>query len=89
MPDLLDAPGEILGGVAAVALLFAVGFRDDTRDLSPPAKAAGMAAAGLVLYVAGISIEVFRVPFWDLVLLSQQWSILLSVVWCGGAWPTL
>ena len=84
VPDLLDAPGEILGGVAAAALLFAVGFRDDIRDLSPPAKAAGMAAAGLVLYVAGISIEVFRVPFWDLVLLSQQWSILLSVVWVVG-----
>ena len=81
---VLDDPGEILGGVAAVAVMFAVGFADDIGGLSPPAKAAGMAAAGAVLYLAGISIVVFRVPFWDLVILSSDWSVLLTVLWVLG-----
>ena len=84
LPDLFDAPGEILGGVAAIAIMLGVGFADDVKQLSPPAKVAGMAAAGVVLYLAGISIVVFRVPFWDLVFLSAEWSILLTVVWVVG-----
>ena len=84
VPDVLDAPGEILGGVAAVAVLFGAGFLDDVKGLSPPAKVAGMAAGGVVLYAAGISIVVFRVPFWDLVFLSEEWSILLTVLWVVG-----
>ena len=84
VPDVLDAPGEILGGVAGVAVLFAAGFLDDVRKLSPPAKVAGMAGAAVVLYLAGISIVVFRVPFWDLVFLSAEWSIVLTVLWVVG-----
>ena len=84
VPDVLDAPGEILGGVAGVAVLFATGFLDDVRGLSPPAKVAGMAAAAVVLYGSGISIDVFRVPFWDLVFLSPEWSVLLTVLWVVG-----
>ncbi|MYE55594.1 MAG: undecaprenyl/decaprenyl-phosphate alpha-N-acetylglucosaminyl 1-phosphate transferase, partial [Acidimicrobiaceae bacterium] len=71
-----DTPGEILGGVAAAVIVLAVGFYDDIRDLSPPAKAAGVAAAAVVLHLSGVSIAVFRVPFWDLVFLSEEWSAL-------------
>ena len=84
LPAVFDTPGEILGGVAATAMIFAVGFYDDIRDLSPPAKAAGMAAAGIVLHLSGISIAVFRVPFWDLVFLSEEWSALTTVLWVLG-----
>lgn len=84
VPDIGDAPGEILGGVAAVAVLFGAGFLDDVRGLSPPAKVVGMVAGGAVLYAAGISIVVFRVPFWDLVILSTEWSVLLTVLWVVG-----
>ena len=65
-------------------MLFATGFLDDVRGLSPPAKVAGMAAAAVVLYGSGISIDVFRVPFWDLVFLSAEWSVLLTVLWVVG-----
>ena len=84
VPDIVDAPGEILGGVAGAAVLFATGFLDDVRGLSPPAKVVGMAAAAVVLFAAGISIDVFRVPFWDLVFLSAEWSVLLTVLWVVG-----
>lgn len=76
--------GEILGGVAALAIIFAVGLADDTRGLSPRAKVAGAAAAGVMLPLVGISIEVFRVPFWDLVHLSSGWSLLITVLWVVG-----
>lgn len=75
---------EILGGVVALAAIFGVGLADDTRGLSPSAKAAGTAVAGVVLYAAGVSIEVFRVPFWDVVILSSGWSLLITVLWVVG-----
>ncbi len=81
---VFDAPGEILGGVAAVAIVLVVGFYDDIRDLSPPAKAAGVAAAGVVLHLSGVSIAVFRVPFWDLVFLSEEWSAVMTILWVLG-----
>ena len=81
---VFDTPGRILGGVAAATLIFGVGFFDDVRGLSPPAKVAGMSAAGVVLHLVGISIVVFRVPFWDLVFLSQEWSLLITVLWVVG-----
>ena len=84
LSPVLASRGEILGGLAALATIFGVGFCDDIRGLSPLAKAAGMAAAGVVLYAAGISIEVFRVPFWDLVFLSTEGSWLITVLWVVG-----
>ena len=84
LSEVFDAPGEILGGAAAAAMIFAVGFYDDIRKLSPPAKAAGVAAAGVVLHLSGVSIAVFRVPFWDLVFLSEEWSALITVLWVLG-----
>ena len=84
LSDVFDAPGEILGGVAAAAVVLAVGFYDDIRELSPPAKVAGVSAAGVVLHLSGVSIAVFRVPFWDLVFLSEEWSALITVLWVLG-----
>ena len=75
---------EILGGVVALVAIFGVGFADDTRGLSPRAKVAGTAVAGAAFHVAGVSIEVFRVPFWDLVILSSGWSLLITVLWVVG-----
>lgn len=84
LSEAFHTPGEILGGVAASAMVLAVGLYDDVRDLSPPAKAAGVAAAGVVLHLSGVSIAVFRVPFWDLVLLSDEWSALITILWVLG-----
>ena len=84
LSSVLDAPVEVAGGLGAAALMFGVGFADDARGLSAPAMLAGMAAAGVVRYAAGVSIVVFRVPFWDLVLLSADLSWLVTVLWAVG-----
>lgn len=75
---------ELAGVLAAAAIAFAVGFYDDGRDISPPAKVAGIALAGAVLFFAGVSILVFRAPFLDLLILSADWSALVTVLWVVG-----
>ncbi len=78
---VLSARTELVGVVVAVALVHGVGLVDDLRDISPPAKLAGLVLAGSVLSFAGVSILVFRVPFFDLLFLSADWSALLTVLW--------
>ncbi|MFQ5557987.1 MAG: glycosyltransferase family 4 protein, partial [Acidimicrobiales bacterium] len=82
--QVLAARTEVLGVVAAAVVIFAVGFIDDVREISPPAKVAGMVLAGSVLSMTGVSILVFRVPFFDLLLLSADWSALVTVLWVVG-----
>lgn len=81
---VLAARTEVLGVIAAATIIFAVGFIDDLREISPPAKIAGMVLAGSVLSMTGVSILVFRVPFFDLLFLSADWSALVTVLWVVG-----
>jgi UDP-GlcNAc:undecaprenyl-phosphate GlcNAc-1-phosphate transferase len=75
---------EPLGLVIAAVLMLAVGTIDDIRDVSPPAKAAGIVLCASVLVFLGISMSVFRVPFIGVVALDPNFSYLLSVVWVLG-----
>jgi UDP-GlcNAc:undecaprenyl-phosphate GlcNAc-1-phosphate transferase len=81
---VMAARTEVLGVIAAATIIFAVGFIDDLREISPPAKIAGMVLAGSVLSMTGVSILVFRVPFFDLLFLSADWSALVTVLWVVG-----
>lgn len=75
---------EVLGVVLAACVIFSVGFVDDLREISPPAKIAGMVLSGGILSLTGVSILVFRVPFFDLLFLSPDWSSLVTVLWVVG-----
>ena len=80
--DEIFASGtEMTGVVVAAVVIFGVGVIDDLREISAPAKTAGMVLAGSILSFAGVGLLVFRVPFFDLFLLSPDWSALLTVVW--------
>jgi UDP-GlcNAc:undecaprenyl-phosphate GlcNAc-1-phosphate transferase len=79
--QVFSTPTEVIGIFVAATVIFAVGLLDDLRPVSAPAKLAGVVLAGSVLTFAGVSIIVFRVPFFDLLLLSPDWSALLTVVW--------
>jgi UDP-GlcNAc:undecaprenyl-phosphate GlcNAc-1-phosphate transferase len=81
---MFAAQSEALGIVAAVVVIFFVGAIDDLRDISAPAKTAGMVLAGSVLSFAGVSIVVFRVPFFGLSFLSSDLSALVTVLWVVG-----
>ncbi len=69
--------------VAAVAML-AVGTLDDVREVSAPAKVAGIVLCASVLFFAGVNMILFRVPRVGTVLLPTDLSFLISVLWVLG-----
>jgi len=75
---------EPVGIVLALVVIAVVGAIDDLRDVSAPAKMAGIVLAASILVIAGVSILVLRVPFAGVFVLSNDWSYLLSVVWVVG-----
>ncbi len=75
---------ELLGVAFAAVWIFGVGVYDDLRDISAPAKIAGMVVAASILSFAGVSLLFFRMPFFELVTLSSDWSALLTVLWVVG-----
>lgn len=79
--DVMAARTEMLGVVLAAGVIWSVGFVDDVREISPPAKVAGMVLAGSIMSLTGVSILVFRVPFFDVLFLSTDWSFFITVVW--------
>ncbi len=81
---LFEGSSEPLGVVLAAALAFIVGLVDDRRELSPPAKTAGLVLAGSVLYFLGVTMFFFRVPFADFVVLSPDMAPLMTVLWLYG-----
>ena len=72
---------DIAGVAVAALIIFAVGLLDDIRDVSAPAKVAGIVLAGVVLALAGVSLLWFRVPFTGFIQLSADLSVVLTVVW--------
>ena len=82
--EVFQSSTEPLGLVLAAVVIVAVGVIDDLREVSAPAKTAGIVLAASVLVFSGISMLVFRVPFLGVFVLSSDWSYLLSVLWVLG-----
>lgn len=72
---------DIAGVALAALIIFAVGVADDIREVSAPAKVAGIVLSGTVLALAGVSVLWFRVPFTGFVQLSADLSVVVTVVW--------
>ncbi len=73
-------------GVALGAVVFcAVGTLDDVRDVSAPAKTAGLVLGGSVMFLLGVQLLFFRFPFVDgLIVLGPDLAPLISVLWVVG-----
>jgi UDP-GlcNAc:undecaprenyl-phosphate GlcNAc-1-phosphate transferase len=80
--EMFDGSSEPIGLVLAALVMFAVGALDDLREVSPPAKIAGMVLAGSLLSLFGVSMLFFRVPFanWDTIVLSADLAPLITVL---------
>jgi UDP-GlcNAc:undecaprenyl-phosphate/decaprenyl-phosphate GlcNAc-1-phosphate transferase len=76
---------EWQGIVLAATVMFLVGAIDDVRDVSPPAKIAGMVLAATLLSQFGVTMFVLRVPFnlghQELIVLGPDWATLVTAVW--------
>lgn len=79
--EMFNGSSEPLGVVLAAGVIFLVGALDDLRDVSPPAKVAGQVLAASLLYLMGVTLFFFRVPFADFVVLSPDWAPLVTVAW--------
>ena len=75
---------EPRGVLIAASIIFLVGLLDDVRDLSAPAKVAGTVAAGAALVWYGVTMFSFRMPFLDVLVLSDDWIPLVTVLWILG-----
>ena len=75
---------EPRGVLYAATLMFLVGFIDDIREISAPAKVFGTVVVGAILVYFGVTMFYFRVPFVDVFILSDQWIPLITVLWLLG-----
>jgi len=75
---------EPRGVLFAAALMFLIGFVDDIREISAPAKVVGTVAVGAVLVYYGVTMFYFRVPLVDVYFLSDDWVPLITVLWLLG-----
>lgn len=81
---LFQANSEPLGVALAATVALAVGLADDLWEWSAPAKVAGLVIAGSVLSIFGVVMFFFRIPFLDLVILSDDLKPLVTVLWVIG-----
>lgn len=81
---VFDDSSEPTGIVLAALVVFATGFLDDIRDMAPPGKVTGVVLAGMVLAWSGVTMFFFRVPFYDVLILSSDWIPLVTVFWLLG-----
>ncbi len=80
--EMFDGSSEPAGVILAAGVMFGIGALDDLREVSPPAKIAGMVLAGSLLSLFGVSMLFFHVPFSgaDVIVLSPDLAPLVTVV---------
>ncbi len=82
--SIFDGNTEPKGVVLGVLIVFVIGLLDDVIDLAPPMKVTGLVVAGVVLVYFGATMFYFRVPFYDVLILSGDWVPLVTVLWLLG-----
>ena len=81
---LFENNSEPLGVLLAATIIFGVGFIDDVREVSAPAKVAGTVLAGIVLVQFGVVMYSFRLPFYDGPIVLADLAPLVTVLWLVG-----
>jgi UDP-GlcNAc:undecaprenyl-phosphate/decaprenyl-phosphate GlcNAc-1-phosphate transferase len=81
---IFDNNSEPVGVALAALIVFVTGFLDDVYDMAPPGKVTGVVLAGVALSWFGVTIDYFRVPFYDVLVLSNDWKPLVTVLWLLG-----
>jgi UDP-GlcNAc:undecaprenyl-phosphate GlcNAc-1-phosphate transferase len=79
--DVFQRSTEPLGVVLGATVILGVGLLDDIREVSAPAKVAGQVFAGSVLYLFGVTMFYFQVPFAGFISLSADLEPLITVLW--------
>jgi UDP-GlcNAc:undecaprenyl-phosphate GlcNAc-1-phosphate transferase len=83
-PDAFSGTSEPWAIFGCGIIAYGVGVVDDLKEISAPAKTAGIVLAGSMLYLLGVSIIYFRIPFIDPIVVDPGLAYLLTVVWVMG-----
>jgi UDP-GlcNAc:undecaprenyl-phosphate GlcNAc-1-phosphate transferase len=78
---LFAANSEPYGIILGAVTMFAVGLLDDIHEISAPAKVMGTVLVAVILVYFGVTMFSLRVPFAGVLVLSDDWVPLLTVVW--------
>jgi len=82
---MFDGSSTALGVALGAVVFCAVGTLDDVRDVSAPAKTAGLVFGGSIMFLLGVQLLFFRFPFVDgLIVLGPDLAPLISVLWVVG-----
>lgn len=81
---VFQTPVNVVGVAIAALVMFLTGLVDDIKDVSAPAKVAGMVLSGSVLTLVGLTVIYFRVPFLGFTVLPPDLSALVTVLWVVG-----
>lgn len=82
---MFDGTTTVLGVAIGAAVACVVGTLDDVREVSAPAKTAGLVLAASAMIFLNVQLLYFRVPFVDgLIVLGPDLAPLLSVLWVIG-----
>jgi UDP-GlcNAc:undecaprenyl-phosphate GlcNAc-1-phosphate transferase len=82
--QMFDGSSIPLGVTIGAVLICGVGTVDDARPVSAPAKTAGMVLAASALYLLGVTMFFFRIPFAGILVLSSDLAPLVTVLWVIG-----
>jgi UDP-GlcNAc:undecaprenyl-phosphate/decaprenyl-phosphate GlcNAc-1-phosphate transferase len=82
---IFNGSSEPIGIILAALVIYGVGFIDDVRRISPPAKVAGQVLAAMVLVFAGVTMYYFKFPFVSgILILSPSFLPLVTAIWVVG-----
>lgn len=82
--EVFDGSRPLFGVLLGAGVACVVGTWDDVREVSPPAKTAGLVLAGTAMYALGAALIIIRIPFAGTVILSWDLAPLLTVIWAMG-----
>ena len=81
--ELTRIPGRIIV-VASSLAIFALGFWDDLKPLGAKRKLLGQVLIAAFVYLSGIGIETFKIPFTSHIIPLGGWGALLTIAWLVG-----
>ena len=79
--DLYIGTAQPIGVVLACGVIVVVGYVDDMRNMSAPAKVAGEVLAASVLYFTGVTMTQFKLPFAGAIVVGPSLLPLITAIW--------
>jgi UDP-GlcNAc:undecaprenyl-phosphate GlcNAc-1-phosphate transferase len=81
---LFNGNSEPRGVLLGAFVMLVIGTRDDVKEVSAPARVLATVGAAMVLVWFGVTMFYFRVPFFGVIQLSNDWIPIVTVIWLLG-----